>query len=51
MTQPIVTPDDLAGLIAVAEFLEHLGIDTDAPAQLRALAQRLSALVILPADG
>lgn len=54
MTPPLVNQDDLAGLLAVAEFLDALksdtGLETDAPAQLRDLAERLSRLVILPAD-
>lgn len=53
MTQPIVTQDDLAGLLAVAEFLELAELEGEAaqvPAKLRDLAERLSRLVILPAD-
>lgn len=54
MTQPIVTQDDLAGLLAVAEFLDALktdtGMETDAPDQLRNLAERLSGLVIVTPD-
>lgn len=53
MPAPLVTQDDLAGLLAVAEFLDALkaeGLDTDAPEHLRGLAERLSTLVILPAD-
>ena len=54
MTQPIVTQDDLAGLLAVAEFLdalrEEVGLDTDTPDRLRDLSERLSRLLILPAD-
>lgn len=54
MTEPIITQDDVAGLIAVAEFLdamrEEVGLDTDAPDRLRDLSERLSRLLILPAD-
>lgn len=53
MTPPIVTQDDLAGLLAVAEFLELAELEGEAaqvPAKLRDLAERLSRLVILPAD-
>ena len=54
MTAPIVTQNDLAGLLAVAEFLDAMrqdvGLETEAPEQLRDLAERLSKLVILPAD-
>lgn len=51
MTQSIITQDDLAGLLAVAEFLELAELEGDAsqvPAKLRDLAARLSALVVLP---
>ena len=54
MSAPLVTPNDLAGLIAVAEFLdamrEEAGLETEAPEQLRDLAERLSGLLILPAE-
>lgn len=53
MTQPIVTEDDLAGLLAVAEFLEAAELEGEAaqvPAKLRSLAERLSALVIVVPD-
>lgn len=43
-----ITQEDVAGLIAVAEFLDALDIETDAPEKLRDLAQRLSAFVPLP---
>lgn len=48
---PIVTQEDVSGLIAVAEFIDALEMETDVPERLRDLAQRLSTLVILPADG
>ena len=44
---PVVTQDDVAGLLAVAEFLDALEVEGDVPARLRDLAQRLSALVLL----
>lgn len=54
MTAPIVTQDDLAGLLAIAEFLDAMrqetALETDAPERLRDLTERLSKLVILPAD-
>ena len=43
-----ITQEDIAGLIAVAQFLEALEIETDAPNKLRDLAQRLSLFVTLP---
>lgn len=48
MPSPIVTADDLAALIALAEFIEALEIESDAPEHLRGLVERLSSLVILP---
>lgn len=53
MTPPIVTQDDLAGLLAVAEFLDLAELEGEAaqvPEKLRDLANRLSALVIVTPD-
>lgn len=50
MTQPIVTQDDLAGLLAVAEFLDQLELEGDAAENLRKLAERLSVLVVVTPD-
>lgn len=53
MTQPIVTQDDLAGLLAVAEFLEQAQLEGEAaqvPERLRSLAERLSVLVVVSPD-
>ena len=44
---PIVTQDDLAGLLAVAEFLDALEVEGDVSAKIRELVTRLSALVIV----
>jgi hypothetical protein len=48
-SEPMITKDDVAGLIAVAEFLDALkaeaDLETDAPERLRDLAERLSAYV------
>lgn len=49
-TVPTLTQTDIAGLVAVAEFLDQLGIETDAPDQLRNLAERLAPFVPLPSD-
>ena len=51
MTQPVVTQSDLAGLLAVAEFLDAMrqeaGLETEAPEHLRDLAERLASLIII----
>lgn len=42
-----VTQDDIAGLIAVAEFLDALDLEGDAAEKLRELAAKLSRQVIV----
>lgn len=47
MPEPVVTQDDLAGLLAVAEFLDALEVEGDVSVKIRELVTRLSALVIV----
>ena len=44
---PVVTQDDIAGLLAVAEFLDALDLEGDAAEKLRDLSTRLSRLILL----
>ena len=44
---PVVTQDDIAGLLAVAEFLDQLDLEGDAAEKLRELSTRLSRLILL----
>ena len=44
---PLVTQDDIAGLLAVAEFLDALDLEGDAAEKLRDLSTRLSRLILL----
>lgn len=43
-----VTQDDIAGLLAVAEFLDALDLEGDAAEKLRELSTRLSRFILLP---
>lgn len=49
MTEPneAVTQDDIAGLIAVAQFIQELDLEGDVPEKLRELAAKLSRQVIV----
>ena len=42
-----VTQDDIAGLLAVAEFLDALDLEGDAAEKLRELAAKLSKQVLI----
>lgn len=44
---PVVTQDDIAGLLAVAEFLDALDLEGDAAEKLRDLSTRLSTFIIV----
>ena len=41
-----ITQDDIAGLIAVAQFIQELDIEGDVPEKLRELAAKLSRFVV-----
>ena len=41
-----ITQDDIAGLIAVAQFIQELDIEGDVPEKLRELAAKLARFVV-----